>query len=309
MLELTSKDLTVRFSALGAKLVSVVVDGVDVVVGPGSDADALAHDSYTGTVTGRHAGRITKARYELDGNAIKLVANVDDDQLHGGPQNFCNSVWRPSNVENGIAFTLHSPDGDQGFPGDMDVTATYRLAGPVLSLDFQATTSKPTVINLTNHAYWNLAGTSAKAGSGLDQEVEMPADHFLPLHGPKLPTGEIRHVEGTAYDFRKLRKVGQAYDTCFCLTGQRGTLRKGLTLRDPGSGRVMEVFTDDTSIQFYTADHFGPTMPGKYGPLAQHNSIAIEPQNYPDAPNHANFPSSILRPGEIYRHRIEWRFS
>jgi aldose 1-epimerase len=305
MPELKSKILAARFSALGAKIVSLHVDGVDVVVGPGSDADALAYDSYTGAITGRHAGRITKARYFLDGQEIRLAANVDGDQLHGGPVNFCNTVWNSAPVENGIRFTLHSPDGDQGFPGAMDVSATYRLADNVLSLDFEATTTKPTVVNLTSHAYWNLAGS----GSGLDQEVEMPADHYLPLHGPKLPTGEIRDVTGTEYDFRKLRKVGQAYDTCFCLTGKRGTLRKGLTLRDPKSGRVMEVYTTDTSIQFYTADHFGPGMPGKYGPLSQHNSIAIEPQNYPDAPNHGNFPSSILRPGETYRHRTEWRFS
>ena len=225
MLELKSKTLAVRFSALGAKIEAVHVDGVDVIVGPGTDADALAYDSYTGTVTGRHAGRITKARYSLDGQEVKLVANVDDDQLHGGPKNFCNTVWKSADIENGIRFTLHSPDGDQGFPGAMDVSATYRLVDNVLSLDFEATTTKPTVVNLTNHAYWNLAGS----GSGLDQEVEMPADHYLPLHGPKLPTGEIRDVTGTEFDFRKLRKVGQAYDTCFCLTGKRGTLRKGLT--------------------------------------------------------------------------------
>ena len=304
MLELKSKLFKASFSNLGAKLVSMHVNGVDVVVGPGNDAEALAHDAYTGSVTGRYAGRITKARFELDGREVKLVPNVNEDQLHGGPKNFCNSVWDSTPVDNGIRFTLHSPDGDQGYPGALDVSATYHLVNNVLSLDFEATTSKPTVINLTNHAYWNLAGS----GSGLDQEVEMPADHYLPLHGPKLPTGEIREVTGTLFDFRKLRKVGQPYDTCFCLTGKRGTLRKGLTLRDPKSGRVMEVYTTDTSIQFYTADHFGPTMPGKYGPQAQHNSIAIEPQNYPDAPNHKNFPSSVLRPGEVYRHRIEWRF-
>ena len=304
MLELKSKLFKASFSNLGAKLVSMHVNGVDVVVGPGNDAEALAHDAYTGSVTGRYAGRITKARFELDGREVKLVPNVDEDQLHGGPKNFCNSVWNSTPVDDGIRFTLHSPDGDQGFPGALDVSATYHLVNNVLSLDFEATTSKPTVINLTNHAYWNLAGS----GSGLDQEVEMPADHYLPLQGPKLPTGEIREVTGTLFDFRKLRKVGQPYDTCFCLTGKRGTLRKGLTLRDPKSGRVMEVYTTDTSIQFYTADHFGPTMPGKYGPQAQHNSIAIEPQNYPDAPNHKNFPSSVLRPGEVYRHRIEWRF-
>jgi aldose 1-epimerase len=305
MLQLKSKQLSATFSSLGAKIVSVHVDGVDVVVGPGSDADALASDVYTGSVTGRYAGRITKARFPLEGKEIKLVPNVGDDQLHGGAQNFCNAVWKSETIESGIRFTHQSPDGDQGYPGAMDVSATYRLTDNMLALDLKATSTKTTVINLTNHAYWNLAGS----GSGLDQDVEIPADHYLPLTGPKLPTGEIRDVTGTIFDFRKLRKVGQPYDTCFCLNGNRGTLRKGLTLRDPKSGRVMEVYTTEAAIQFYTADHFGPNLPGKYGPLAQHNSIAIEPQNYPDAPNHQNFPSSILRPGEIYRNRIEWRFS
>jgi aldose 1-epimerase len=302
MLGLKSKTLAATFAALGAKIVSVHVDGVDVVVGPGSDADALAH---TGSVTGRYAGRITKARFMLDGKEVRLVANMGEDQLHGGPENFCNSMWKPETIDNGIRFTLHSPDGDQGYPGAMEASATYRLADNVLSLDLEATTTKPTVVNLTNHAYWNLAGK----GSGLDQQVEIPADHYLPLTGPKLPTGEIRDVTGTPFDFRKLRKVAQAYDTCFCLNGERGTLRKALTLRDPASGRVMEVYATEAAIQFYTADHFGPNLPGKYGPLAQHGSIAIEPQNYPDAPNHKNFPSSVLRPGETYRNRIEWRFS
>ena len=304
MLELKSKTHRATFSQLGAKLVSFFVDGVDVVAGPGSDADALASDFFSGTVTGRYAGRITGSEFTLDGKVINLLPNVGPDHLHGGPKSFCNSVWEVSEVPQDLRFTILSPDGDQGYPGAMDVSATYRLVGNVLSLDFEATTTKPTVINLTNHAYWNLAGT----GSGLDQEVEMPADHYLPLHGPKLPTGEIRDVMGTEFDFRKLRKVGQAYDTCFCLNGQRGQLRRGLTLRDPASGRVMEVYTTECAIQFYTADHFGPEVPGKYGHLVQHGSIAIEPQNYPDAPNHANFPSSVLRPGEVYRHRMEWRF-
>ncbi|MCC7480475.1 MAG: galactose mutarotase [Hyphomicrobiales bacterium] len=304
MLELKSKGHRAIFSRLGAKLVSFYTDGIDVVAGPGSDADALASDWFSGAVTGRYAGRITKARFMLDGEEVRLVPNVGEDQLHGGPQDFCNAMWKSAYIDNGIRFTLHSPDGDQGFPGAMEVSATYRLIDNVLSLDLGATTTKPTVVNLTNHAYWNLAGS----GSGLDQEVEMPADHYLPLQGPKLPTGEIRDVTGTVFDFRKLRKVGQAYDACFCLNGKRGQLRKGLTLRDPDSGRTMEVYTTECAIQFYTADHFGPKLPGKYGPLVQHGSIAIEPQNYPDAPNHANFPSSILRPGEVYHHRIEWRF-
>jgi aldose 1-epimerase len=305
MLALESDAIRVQFSALGGKIAALFFDGVDVVVGPGTDADALASDAFTGSLTGRVAGRITGSAFPLDGEIIRLVPNLGPDHLHGGPHNFCNSVWQVKPGGDGVQFALHSPDGDQGYPGAVDVLATYRLSGQTLSLDFEASSSRPTVINLTNHAYWNLAG----AGSGLDQLAEMPADHYLPLNDAKLPTGEIRTVTGTRFDFRKLRPVGEAYDTCFCLQGPRGRLQRAITLRDPVSGRQMEVFTTEPALQVYTADHFGPGMPGKYGPMAPYSSIAIEPQNYPDAPNHANFPSAELRPGGTYRHRIEWRFS
>ena len=142
MLELKSKTHRATFSQLGAKLVSFFVDGVDVVAGPGSDADALASDAYTGSVTGRYAGRITGAKFTLDGKEIRLVPNVGADQLHGGPKNFCNSLWDVAEVPQGLRFTLHSPDGDQGYPGAMEVAATYRLIDNVLSLDFEATTTK-----------------------------------------------------------------------------------------------------------------------------------------------------------------------
>lgn len=185
------------------------------------------------------------------------------------------------------------------------MTAVYQLEGDTLSLTFEAVTSKPTVINLTNHGYWNLAGK----GSGLDHEVEIDADHFLPLNARLLPTGEIAKVEGTRWDFRTLRRIAESYDNTFCLNGKRGEMKHACRLRDPESGRTMDVSTTECSMQLYTADHWSAAMPGKYGPLSQYCSVAIEPQNYPDAPNHANFPSAVLRPGETYRHRMEWRFS
>jgi aldose 1-epimerase len=196
------------------------------------------------------------------------------------------------------------PDGDQGYPGAVAATAIYKLKDNVLSLELEATTTKPTVINLTNHAYWNMAGK----GSVLTQELQIPASHYLPLSPELLPSGEIRKVEGTRWDFRKLRPIVELYDNCFCLDASRGEIKHGLTLRDPDSGRRMEVWTTECAIQMYTAIHWNGTVSSKNGFLQQGQALAIEPQNYPDAPNHANFPSAVIRPGEIYKNTMEWRF-
>ncbi len=309
MIEIKSDKLKASFLPFGARLVSLWAPDrngrlADVVAGAAEEADMLAGDVYAGAVTGRFAGRISKARFFLDGREIGLTPTTNGDQLHGGPVNFCNSVWQARSSDSAVTFTIHSPDGDQGFPGDLDVTATYSLDGNNLSLDFEARTSKPTVVNLTNHAYWNLAGE----GSALDHEIEIDADHYLPLNDRLLPTGEIAPVGDTRWDFRRKRKVTEPYDNTFCLYGKRGEMKRACRMRDPSSGRTMEVHTTECSMQFYTANHWSEAMKGKYGPLFQHCSLAIEPQNFPDAPNHPNFPSSVLRPGEVYRHRSEWRF-
>jgi aldose 1-epimerase len=289
----------------GARLVSVIMDGVDVVQGGGTVAQLQAGDWTAGAVCGRHAGRISNARFTLDGVEHKLVPNMGAHQLHGGPQNFGNQDWRVEQRGHEVKFSFSSPDGDQGFPGAVEASAIYELQGAVLSLDLEATTTKPTVINLTNHGYWNLAG----GGDALGHEMQINGDHYLPLNELLLPSGEIAPVEGTRWDFRKLRRVGEAYDNCWQLTGERGKLRQGLVLRDPQSRRRMEVWSTDAGLQMYTAIHWNGEMPGKQGPLQQHGAIAIEPQNFPDAINHANFPSAVLRPGEVYGHRMEWRFS
>jgi aldose 1-epimerase len=308
LLELKSNGLRAVFSENGARLMALEVDGVDVVFGNALDFDIATGDASAGSVCGRFAGRISKAEFELDGEVHKLVPNRDGFQLHGGPNNFGNQNWQPHRKGNEITFSFVSPDGDQGFPGLMRATATYRLLGKVLSLELIATTTKPTVINLTNHAYWNLMGPAATKNSAFGQEVQINAAHYLPLTSQLLPTGEIAKVESTRFDFRKLRKVGEAYDNCYMLGGTRGGLKQALTMRDPTSGRRMEVWTTEPAVQFYTAIHWNDTVRGKISNLLNHQAIAIEPQNAPDAPNHANFPSSVLRPGQTYHNRIEWRF-
>lgn len=310
MIELENESLKASFIPLGARLVSLRASGrdgtqADVVSGAGNERDFRSGDIYAGAVCGRTAGRINRATFPLDGCTVRLTPTDGGDQLHGGPQGFHLAQWNATQKDNSITFSLHSPDGDQGFPGALDVLATYALEGATLSLEFEARASATTVINLTNHTYWNLAGQ----GSGLDHEVQIDADHYLPLNERKLPTGDISPVAGSRWDFRKPRRVAEPFDTCFALRGERGKLKRACLMRDPVSGRVMQVFTTEPGLQFYTADHWSSAMPGKGGRLAQHCSIAIEPQNFPDAPNHPAFPRADLRPGDVYRHRMEWRFS
>lgn len=306
MLALGTDRIRARFTTLGARLVALDFAGADVVMGGGTDEDILAGDWTTGAIAGRIAGRITNARINIDGTEYPLVPNMGAHQLHGGPDNFSVRHWDVQQADDHVRFSLSSPDGDQGYPGSLDVSATYAVKGATLSLDFEARTTKPTVINLTNHAYWNMSGGERNA---FDHEMQILGSKYLPLSELLLPSGELRDVTGTRWDFRTLRKVGGVYDNCWVLDGPRGQLRHGLTLKDPVSGRTMEVWTTEAGMQMYTAEHWNPGFPGKTGPLQQYAAIAIEPQNFPDAPSHPNFPSAVLRPGEVYRHRMEWRFS
>ncbi len=304
MLELRNDRLRAIFDDRGARLQALFIDGVDVVQGNALDFDFATADPYAGALAGRFAGRISNAQFPLDGEIVKVTPNVGAFQLHGGPDNFALRAWTADANSSSICFALHSPDGDQGYPGAMDASAVYKLNGTVLSLEIEATTTKPTIVNLTNHAYWNMAG----GGSVLENELQINASAFLPLSEALLPSGEVRQVQGTRWDFRKLRKISEAYDNCFCLDGPRGSMKHGLTLRDPKSGRTMEVWTTECAIQMYTAIRWDGTVPAKSGTLQPSQGFAIEPQNYPDAPNHVNFPSAVLRPGETYKNKMEWRF-
>jgi aldose 1-epimerase len=306
MLELRSESIRARFTTLGARLVALDFAGADLLAGGGTDADFLAGDWTAGAVIGRVAGRISGARIAIDGMSYPLAANLGADQLHGGPDNFAVRHWTVQSTEHSLCFGLQSPDGDQGYPGALQVSATYALNGTTLSLDLEARTTRPTVLNLTNHAYWNLSGG---ARSAFDHQMLINGAAYLPLNAALLPSGEIRDVTGSRWDFRQLRVLGGVYDNCWVLDGPRGRMKHGLTLRDPVSGRSMEVWTTEAGMQMYTAEHWTESFPGKTGPLRSYAAIAIEPQNFPDAPNHPGFPTAVLRPGDTYRHRIEWRFS
>lgn len=306
MLELKSKQLRVVFSTMGARLVSVHFDGDDMLMGGGDDDQILASDYTAGAVCGRVAGRITESQVKIDGVTHKLAANLGKNQLHGGPDNFAMRHWAAKSDAKSVRFSLISPDGDQGYPGELTATATYTLVGATLRLDLEATTSKPTVVNLTNHAYWNLSGGQRNAFA---HEMKIAASGFLPLDDGLMPLGNIAEVAGSRWDFRTWREVAENYDNCWALDGPRGVLKRGLCLRDAASGRRMDVWATEAGMQMYTSWHWNKSMPGRSGPLAQYAAIAIEPQNFPDAPSFANFPSALLRPGETYRSRMEWRFS
>lgn len=308
MLELRSSTLRATFSPLGARIVSLFAPDAkgnmtDVAMGGGTDEEFRAGDIYAGAICGRVAGRIGKARFPLEDRIVELVPNEGTTHLHGGPSNFSTTVWRTEDAADAARFTLLSPDGDQGYPGDLDASATYRLSGNTLSLDLEARTTKTTIVNLTNHVYWNLRG----GGDALSHELEIDAGRYIPLDADKVPLGDLAPVAGTRWDFRKRRPIREAYDNAFCLDGPAGQLKKACTLHDPASGRSLEIWTTGSVLQFYTAIHWNPSMPGKNGPLQRYGSIALELQDYPDAPNHPNFPPITLEPGEVYRNRIEWR--
>lgn len=307
MLQLKSSSATVTLHPKGARLASCVLEGVETVFGNRVENEILKGDPYSGALCGRHAGRITNASFMLDGKKIEVTPNMGMHQLHGGPDSFATRNWDYIRDANRITFMLESPDGDQGFPGSLSVKAVYTLDGDTLSLVITARTTRPTPCNLTNHAYWNMAG----GGSILGHELMIPAQKFFPLNDLLLPLGEMKDVAGSRWDFRKTRPIGEDYDNAYLLDGKRGDIKRAMIMRDPASHRTLDVWTTEGVLQMYTAIHWNGdgTALGPNGALNHSEAFAIEPQNVADAPNHANFPSSILRPGEIYRNAMEWRFS
>jgi aldose 1-epimerase len=305
MITLTTTDIAVKLHPVGARIAACNVEGHEVAFGAGPQDNILSGDIYAGAVCGRHAGRISNARIVLDGKSIDLIPSAGSaHQLHGGDGGFHMRRWDWLQDGNRVVFTLQSGDGDQGFPGHLSVTASYRLLPDRLTLTLEARTSRPTVCNLTNHAYWNMAG----GGSVLTHELQMPGSRYFPLDDLLLPLGTVADVSGTPWDFRTPRAITNDHDGAVWLDGKRGEMKQGLTLRDPTSGRRMEVWTTEQVMQTYTAIHWTPEMTGHLGPLARSQALAIEPQNVADAPNHPAFPSSILRPGEVYHNAMEWRF-
>ncbi|GAA2419685.1 galactose mutarotase [Streptomyces pulveraceus] len=242
---------------------------------------------YFGALVGRYANRIGGARFELDGRTHRLTPNEGRNQVHGGARGFDKRVWRAREVAGGVELSLVSEDGEEGFPGRLAVSAAYTLdEGGALRITYRATTDAPTVLNLTNHTYWNLAGDGS--GSALGQVLRIAAGRITPADAESLPTGAFLPVEGTRFDFREPVPVGAGYDHNFVLDGTGPAAE----LYDAASGRVLTVTTTEPGLQLYTADHFDGRP---FGPCA---GIALETQHFPDSPNRPEFPSTVLRPGE-----------
>ncbi|MFF3497876.1 aldose epimerase family protein [Streptomyces sp. NPDC003247] len=272
----------------------------DVVLGFADLDGYLAHpEPYLGALVGRYANRIAHARFALDGVTYPLAPNNAPNSLHGGERGFDKRVWDVEPVEHGLRLRRVSPDGEEGFPGRLEVTATYTLdASGALSIAYEAVTDAPTPVNLTNHSYFNLAG----AGHAGGHELRLAASRYTPVDADLIPTG-VAEVAGTRFDFRTARETGSGYDHNFVLDkGVTETPVEVAELHDPASGRVLTVATTEPGIQVYTADHLGK-------PFAPGDGIALETQHFPDSPNRPEFPATVLRPGQVYRSETVYGFS
>ncbi|MDX3864694.1 aldose epimerase family protein [Streptomyces europaeiscabiei] len=277
----------------------------DVVLGFADLDGYLRHQGpFFGALIGRYANRIAGGRFTLDGRAYELACNNPPNSLHGGPLGYDKRVWKAEAVEGaaGVRLSRVSPDGEEGFPGRLEVSATYTLDedGGALRIAYEAVTDAPTVVNLTNHSYWNLAG--AGAGSAGGHELRIAASRVTPVDADLIPTGELAEVEGTRFDFRAARKVGGGYDHNFVLDkGVTGEAEVVAELWEAGSGRVLSVATTEPGVQLYTADHVE-------APFAPGDGVALETQHFPDSPNRPQFPSTQLRPGAVYRSETVYGF-
>lgn len=316
--------MQVRVIDLGATVTEILApdrsgQSTNVLLGSQSFDDYSKGFVASASVIGRFANRIRNARFPLDGREVHVTANMGEHHIHGGREGFASKVWAATTGSTGsssfVRFHRRSPDGEEGFPGNLDVSVTYTLtdAGEV-RLDYEATTDGATVVNLTNHAYFNLAGT----GDVLSHQLQVLADRYTVADRALIPTGPEAAVEGTGLDFRQPHAIGKrieqyrngpnGYDHNFVLRGQAGKLRLAARVTEPASGRVMECFTTEPGVQLYTANHFGGRRsdPANWG---KHPAFCLETQHPPDAPNHPEFPSTVLRPGQKFHSTTTFRFS
>jgi aldose 1-epimerase len=296
----------------------------DVVLGYDELPDYIKNSPYFGALIGRYGNRIAKGKFTLDGKEYTLAVNNGSNALHGGLKGFDKVVWEPRFLASleGPSLELRyvSKDGEEGYPGTLSVLAVYTLTDDNgLKLEYTATTDKDTVVNLTHHSYFNLAGK----GDILNHQVMIPADKFTPVDSTLIPTGELKPVDGTPFDFRtptaigarigqddEQLKFGNGYDHNWVINKQMGQLTLMARVYEPASGRVLEVWSTEPGLQFYSGNFLDGTNKGKGGWVYQfRNGFCMEPQHYPNSPNQPNFPSVVLKPGQVYRNTIIYKFS
>lgn len=313
----TLKSATVEacITNYGARLVSVRTADrngkiADVVLGYDSLCGYLEDKkTYFGAIVGRFGNRIAGGKFSIDGQSYQLPLNDKGNTLHGGPVGFDQRVWTGQEIPGGVELTLVSEDGDMGFPGTLTVKVRYTLVGDALRIEYLATTDKATVVNLTNHAYFNLRGDDG--GDILDHQLKLNADRFTPAAGGLIPTGDLAIVAGTPLDFCQAAKIGAriedrneqltlagGYDHNFVVNGKNGEMNVAAELYDPASGRSMTVTTTEPGIQFYSGNFLDGTFTGRHGVLyTKRTGLCLETQHFPDSPNNPSFPTTTLRPG------------
>jgi aldose 1-epimerase len=324
---------TARVISLGAALQSLMLPdrhgkSADVVLAYPDLHDYLADPQYFGASVGRFANRIGKGRFTLDGKTYQLTLNDGPNSLHGGTKGFDKVVWQVVKVvkspEPSVTLRYVSPDGDQGYPGTLTATATYTLkAGHELDIDYTATTDKPTIVNISNHTYWNLGGEGS--GSIYHDILTIPGNSITPVDATLIPTGEFRSVAGTPYDFRHGKPIGRdirdgkeeqllrghGYDMNWVISRTKAAAPRLMAkVEDPHSGRVLTLLSAQPGLQFYSGNFLDGTSVGKSGRIyRQGDAFVLEPQMFPDTPNHPDFGSARLAPGQTYHNRIIYRFS
>ena len=320
---------SVELSTLGAGITSVRVPDKfgeidEVALGYENAADYMADGPCMGKIPGRYANRIAKGHLEVEGKKYQLSINNGPNALHGGPTGFQNRIWDAVVLPDGVKFSYVAKDGEEQYPGTLNVAATYTWSEDnVLTLELHATTDAPTVVNLTNHAYFNLQG--ADSGTVLGHTLQINASGYLPTDSTQIPTGEIAPVKGTPMDFTSPKeigleinadfeplKIGKGYDHCWAIDNwEKGKLVEGsVVLAAPSSGRVLTVSSDQPGVQIYTGNWLAGCPENKHGhPYADYDGVAIEMQGFPDAPNKPSFPSQELKPGEEYDRTIKFAFT
>jgi aldose 1-epimerase len=323
-----NKGACVELCNIGATVTGICVpdrNGIlkDVVPGYEDIMHYFRDPPYLGKTVGRYANRIARGVFALDGKEYQLAVNNGPNHLHGGPQSMCQQVW-VSRIEEGddaVSFTYASPHGEENYPGNMQVTVTFRWSdNNVLTLELRAISDMPTIINLTSHTYFNLAGEGS--GPVNDHLLQINADTYLPVDNTSIPLGAPAPVKGTPFDFREPKpigrdigmdneqlRIGNGYDHCWCLPLSDGTMQQAAFLQDPGTGRTVTIRTTQPGIQVYTGNWLDGNGNGKNGiPHKNRHAVALECQNYPDSPNHPEYPNCVLNPGELYLQKIEYDF-
>lgn len=327
----TDKGMQVQITNYGGIIVSLTVPGrdgtpADVVLGFDALDEYVGHNPFFGCIVGRYGNRIAQGRFTLDGVEYELAQNDGRNHLHGGRVGFDKRVWDAELVEDeglaGLKLTYISPAGEEGYPGTLTTTVLYTVSeNNGLGIEYTATTDKATVVNLTNHSYFNLAG--AGVGDILGHELLINARRFTPVSESLIPTGELQDVTGTPFDFRQLTPIGarinadneqlrhgRGYDHNWVVNGEPGIMRLAARAYEPLTGRMLEVHTTEPGIQFYAGNMMPPRMNGKGGQVyVRRGGFCLETQHYPDSPNRPEFPSTALRPGKVYHTKTTFTFS